>query len=190
MKSVRLLGILACLAAVTAAAQSVPTCINYQGRLIDGDGEPLATGDYVLKFSIYDEAEEGIMVWGEQIFDGQADDGHGAKVPVVHGHFNVILGPVDSQAEPRPIEDAFSGPDRWLQVRIGDDGGYLRDVNRPPSILVMAGLRRTTSDRAFGRKLLKRGGGCPVLTGTLLARGLRSRIVSTGGLRGLKKVFQ
>src|ERR1051325_1288466 len=82
------------------SAQFVPPMINYQGRVLNSNGVPLVTGDYDLKFSIYDAATNGTQIWGPQIFDGQAGAGHGAKVPVVQGWFNVLLGPMDTNGAP------------------------------------------------------------------------------------------
>ena len=77
-----------------ASAQSVPSLINNQGRLSDSNGVALPTTDYQLSFSIWDTNSGGNLVWGPQIFDGvQGTNGHGLKVPVVQGYFNVILGP-------------------------------------------------------------------------------------------------
>ena len=89
--------LLAALPALPVAAQSVPPLINYQGKLVNSNSIPLPTGDYELRFSIWDAATGGTQVWGPQIFNGQADPGLGLgpKVPVVQGWFNVTLGPVD-----------------------------------------------------------------------------------------------
>ena len=104
------------LLAAAAQAQSVPTLINYQGKLVDSNGDPLATGNYVLRFSIYDLEEDGTEVWGPQIFG----EGSGDEVPVVNGYFNVVLGPEDTQDPPRQIEDAFGTATRYLEVTVGE----------------------------------------------------------------------
>ena len=69
-----------------AIAQSVPPLVNYQGRLSNPDGSPLPTADYTLTFNLYDAATNGTLVWGPQVFDGTAAQGHGAKIPVVQGY--------------------------------------------------------------------------------------------------------
>jgi hypothetical protein len=91
--------------------------INYQGRLVNSNGVPLATGDYDLTFNIYDAATNGLQIWGPQVFDGQAGAGHGAKIPVVQGYFNSILGPTDTAG--RAIEAARNGATRYLEIRVG-----------------------------------------------------------------------
>jgi microcystin-dependent protein len=98
-------------------AQLVPPLINYQGQVLSADGSPLATGDYELTFRIFDTVEGGTLIWGPQVLDGTAGVGHGPKIPVVQGYFNVMLGPVDSAA--RPLTAAFLGPTRFLEIKVG-----------------------------------------------------------------------
>jgi len=94
------------------AAQSVPHLINYQGGLTDASGNPLETREYKLSFSIFDSPTGGTAVWGPQIF---------LNVPVVQGHFNVILGPTDSADPPRNMDSAFRPENTYLEITI-DDG--------------------------------------------------------------------
>jgi hypothetical protein len=79
------------LAAVTlmlglaAAAQSVPSLINYQGRLTGQTGASLTAGTYTLQFRIWDSptlAATNDLIWGQQ-----------QNVTVQsNGVFNVLLG--------------------------------------------------------------------------------------------------
>lgn len=102
-------------------AGSVPHLINYQGMLTDAQGEPLETKEYILSFSIFSEPTGGTAVWGPQVFDGIPGTGHGAKVPVVRGHFNVILGPQDTHTPTyRNITDAFVSENAYLEITVGD----------------------------------------------------------------------
>lgn len=97
------------LASAGSFAQSnIPQMINYQGMLTDAQGEPLATAEYSISFSIFPVAEGGNSLWGPQTFE---------NVPVVRGHFNVILGPKDeSDSE---IKDAFSTSETYLEIKVG-----------------------------------------------------------------------
>jgi len=104
-----------------APAQSVPALVNYQGRLANPDGSPLPTADYTLTFKVFDAATNGALVWGPQVFDGVAAQGHGARIPVVQGYFNVMLGPVDTGGS--ALSDAFNGTLRYVEVTVS---------NRPP----------------------------------------------------------
>ncbi len=105
----------------TATAQSVVPLMNYQGRLANADGTPFPNADYDLRVSLYDAATNGTLVWGPQVFDGGPGAGHGPRLPVVQGYFNVMLGPVDTQS--RSLLDAFGGSNRFIEVAVS---------NRPP----------------------------------------------------------
>jgi len=91
-----------------AQTSSVPSLINYQGRLTDSSGVGL-TGSKTLQFNIYDAASGGNKVWGPQIFNA---------VPLVDGYFNVILGPTDTSE--RSIADAFGAETRFLGITYDD----------------------------------------------------------------------
>ncbi|RYD81283.1 MAG: hypothetical protein EOP84_11255 [Verrucomicrobiaceae bacterium] len=108
------------LGAHCARAQvQVPQLMNYQSQLITGAGTGLPTADYSLTFRIYDAAQGGTLVWGPQVFNGTAGAGHGPKVPVVKGYFNVMLGPTDTEA--RPLGSAFAASaTRYVEIQIGN----------------------------------------------------------------------
>ena len=108
---------------VQAQTASIPQLINYQGKLSDGEGNPIATAEYDLSFSIFTEPTGGEAAWGPQIFDGAAAQGHGEKVPVVQGYFNVILGPQDESG--RNIGEAFRNKDTYLEITIVGDSPIL-----------------------------------------------------------------
>ena len=114
MKNLTVIALVGLAVSSVAWAQTVPSLINYQGRLTQPDGQPYGTANYGLEFNIYDgDAPGGSLVWGPLAFPA---------VPVVNGYFNVFLGPADQQPSPRPILDAFTGgSDRWLQVTVGED---------------------------------------------------------------------
>ena len=98
-------------------ASTVPQLIPYSGSLTGPNGHPLPTGDYTLTFRIYGHPTSTDVgpVWGPQVFDGETKRGHGDKVPVVKGFFNVILGPVDVHGN--PIAKAFRSSDRFSSDR-------------------------------------------------------------------------
>ena len=99
-----------------ARAQSVPPLVNYQGRLANPDGSALPTADYQLAFKIYDAATNGALVWGPQIFDGTVAQGHAARIPVVQGYFNCMLGPVDTNGI--SLANAFNASNRFVEITI------------------------------------------------------------------------
>ncbi len=93
-----------CLIPLSASASSVPELINYQGKLTDAQGQPLETGEYGLEFGIYTAASGGEVIWTEP---------H-TKVPVVRGHFNVILGGINTSG----LANRFAAPERYLEIKI------------------------------------------------------------------------
>ncbi len=86
-----------------AAQVSIP--ISVQGN-VQSNNAPL-NGNHVIKFSIYDAATDGNLLWTET---------HPA-VPFTNGIYSVTLGNSTS------LDGVFSGPEdgRWLEVQIGSD---------------------------------------------------------------------
>lgn len=105
-----------------AGAQTVPSLINYQGKLVNPSGLPINTGDYQLCMRIYDAATNGNLTWGPQVFNGQTGPGYGPLVSVVQGWFNVILGPVDTNGV--SIANAFAGTNRFMEIQIGTNAPF------------------------------------------------------------------
>lgn len=66
-------------------AQSVPSLINYQGRLTDAAGNPLPNGTYGIAFRIWNKKDAtmpgNLLIWGQEY-----------NVAVQNGVFNVVLG--------------------------------------------------------------------------------------------------
>ncbi len=105
-------------------AQTVPPLVNYQGRLSNPDGSPLTTADYALAFRVFDNTNGGNLIWGPQLFDGTNGlAGHGAKIPVVQGYFNVMLGPVDVLTN--SLLNAFNGTNRFVEITVGTNSPIL-----------------------------------------------------------------
>ena len=102
MRTMGIVGVLMLLACSLTYAESVPALVNYQGFLSDSNGVGL-NGTRNLEFNLYDAASGTNKVWGPQVF---------TNVPLINGHFNVILGPADQ--ERRDLSWAFTGKDRFL----------------------------------------------------------------------------
>ncbi len=79
------------------------TMISYQGRLTDADGVPLS-GDYQMRFALYDVPTEGTWCWEET-----------QTVTVSDGLFNVLLGSTNA------IDHSCLTGDVYLGIKIGDD---------------------------------------------------------------------
>jgi microcystin-dependent protein len=93
-----------------------PAFINYQGRLLDAAGQPLANDTYTLEFNIYDSANDGAKVWGPFLYDDGGAIGHGPKAVVANGRFNVILGTHDTAN--RPLTNAFTAENRFVEIKV------------------------------------------------------------------------
>jgi hypothetical protein len=96
---------LSCLCMLVSYAQSVPTLINYQGRLMDkSTGQPV-DGSREIRFLIYPGDTASTPLWGET-----------QNVTVTSGIYNVLLGSGNS-LDP----SVFSGPDRWMEVVVAGE---------------------------------------------------------------------
>ncbi len=82
---------------------STPEIINYQGRLLDAEGQPIPDGNYEISFTIFDQPTGGISKWSETQL----------TVTVTEGLFNAVMGSVV------PLADSvFSGQDRFLEISV------------------------------------------------------------------------
>jgi hypothetical protein len=93
--------------------QRVPEVINYQGKLTDAGGAPLAGqagGTFRLRFEIFPQATGGEAVWAEE-----------RDAVVIGGVFNVALGGAGGVAVGQVSNDlgaAFAQSQRFLQTTI------------------------------------------------------------------------
>ncbi|NIR63744.1 MAG: hypothetical protein GWO10_08215, partial [candidate division Zixibacteria bacterium] len=87
----------------------IPEIINYQGRLAESNGSPVADGSYQITFKIYDSQVSTTYLWSS----GEV------SVLVINGLFNIQLG--EAPMNPLP-ENLFSGSSRkYLGIQIGSD---------------------------------------------------------------------
>jgi hypothetical protein len=86
-----------------SAVADVPKLINYQGRLTDAGGDPVADSTLSIVFTIYDAPAGGTNLWSETQ----------SVTTDAAGLFYVLLG------SSTPIPDsAFKGTDRYLGTKI------------------------------------------------------------------------
>ena len=103
-----------------ACAQSVPSLINYQGRLTDTNGAPLAGGNYGIQFKLWDSPTNLTgLIWAQQ-----------QDVSVqASGVFNVILGAPGGGAVTNPVPAvndlafAFTASNRFLGLKVVSRNG-------------------------------------------------------------------
>jgi len=90
--------------AVVPTFAEIPQVINYQGKVTDTGGDPVADGAYAITFSIFDVDTGGTALWSEV---------HGS-VQVTGGIFSVLLG------ESTALGLEFD-VDYWLEIQIESD---------------------------------------------------------------------
>ncbi|MBN1425676.1 hypothetical protein JXA88_14060 [Candidatus Fermentibacteria bacterium] len=100
-----LLGMLCCLLVFSASAE-IPHLINYQGKVSDSGGTPVADGSYSMTFSIYDVASGGTSAWSSGA----------VNVTVSGGVFSVLLG-----ESPQPALSLDFSADYWVETSIEGD---------------------------------------------------------------------
>lgn len=99
--------LLTMLAATAGTASAVPRQINYQGKVTDANGQPVADGAYNMRFKIYSAANGGSLLWEEPQAANPAK-----QVQVTDGLFNTVLG-----SEVLLPSDGFSGSS-YLQIEV------------------------------------------------------------------------
>jgi hypothetical protein len=89
-----ILAFLVCFAfsAPAHAVTTIPYKMNFQGRLTDASGNPMAAGTYNMKFRIYDASSAGTLKWSEQ----RANSASTGVTVTTGGLFSVQLGDVSS----------------------------------------------------------------------------------------------
>lgn len=89
---------------ISTLLAQIPALINYQGQVNDTNGDPLS-GEYRIEFRIYDQSENGVMLWNEQ-----------HEINVSNGIFSVLLGSL-THFEP----EFFDATELYLTLKVGDD---------------------------------------------------------------------
>src|SRR6266545_3821897 len=111
-------GLLLAMALPRAHSAGPPEAMTFQGFLVDGNGNPLATNNpanYPVILRIFGAATGGSSLWSEQQI-----------VTVDKGNFSVILseGTLVS-GEPKPLLStvlAANGADRYVQITVTVNG--------------------------------------------------------------------
>ena len=103
--TVTILILLMCSAAVFVQAE-IPQMISYQGKVTDSSGMPVADGNYIMRFQIYDAITGGSPLW----------DSAPRMVSVSDGIFDIVLGQSPQDSIDLPFDQ-----DYWLEITIGGD---------------------------------------------------------------------
>ena len=108
--------------------------ISFQAKLVNSDGTNVADGTYDFKFSIYDAASGGTLLWEES-----------HSVSVTAGVVSLDLG--SSTSLPT---DLFNNDDLYLQIEMDTDGntsnGYEEDFGRMPLTAVPYAFHAKVAD--------------------------------------------
>ncbi len=103
---------------VGSQTSTVPTFIDYQGKVLDAAGNPLAPAtptNYEIQFRIYDAAAAGNLIWAEK-----------QLATVLKGQFSVRLGEGQAilgagavrEGSQAALADAFNGKERHLGLTV------------------------------------------------------------------------
>jgi hypothetical protein len=88
---------------VVAQVSPAPALINFQGRLTNPAGSPVADGFYTVTVSLWDAATNGSQKWSQTL----------TNVPVKGGVFSALLT--------TDTAGLFNGANLWLQVAVAGD---------------------------------------------------------------------
>ncbi len=100
------------LAAGLAAAQSAPSKIGYQGRLLNADGTP-KTGSQTIAFRLFDSLTGGTQLWTES-----------QTIGLTNGYYETFLGDVSAGGTAFG-STVFDGSVRYLELQVTGDSGAL-----------------------------------------------------------------
>ena len=100
-----------------------PSTVDYQGSVLDGNGNPLAPttpANYEMQFRLYDAQTGGTLVWAEKqlvtVKDGKFSVRLGEGSPILAALGGLNEGTVDHDAVGLP--GAFGGKERFLGVTV------------------------------------------------------------------------
>ncbi|MBM3204615.1 hypothetical protein FJZ48_01380, partial [Candidatus Uhrbacteria bacterium] len=109
------------LAPETRAASGVNRQINYQAKLLDASGLPVADGNYSIKFSLYDSLSGGTRLWTAT---GTVGTPTALTVAVQNGLFSRLLGDTTGGAgSQNPLDSTidWNSDSLYLGVTVGSD---------------------------------------------------------------------
>ncbi len=126
---------IAVLALAPLATAAVPQMINYQGRLTDSTGKPVADGPYLLKFKMYGTAAGDDSLWSSGF----------QTVQVSSGLFDYRLG----LSVPLPDDLFATDTNRYLGITVGVDPEVTARTKLVSVAYAYHALRTDTADYAF-----------------------------------------
>jgi len=119
----------------------IPHLINYQGKLTDSSGNPVADGTHSIIFRLYDAENGGNLLWQET-----------QNLLISKGIFSCLLGGVTE------LNLAFDKP-YWLAIKVGSDSEM---VPRQQLASVGYAMRAKEADSLPQNVILISKDSCPV----------------------------
>lgn len=120
MRLINYLGAVAAIASMASSVSAIPAIINYQGKLTNNAGVPVADGSYQMRFYLYDSLNGNTLLWQEP-----AQGNPSMNVQVTGGVFTVALG--NTVALP---QSAFEG-NTYLLTQVNG-------VNQSPRVRIVS----------------------------------------------------
>ncbi len=103
LRSIVIMGMMMMCASLVLASDT----LFFQGVLRDGDGIPLPSGSYNMRFRVYNIASGGSSLWEETHIAAYA-------VTVTQGYYSVVLG----DTNPFSVDFFSSYPDLWIETEV------------------------------------------------------------------------
>ena len=149
------------------ALWAAPMLMNYSGKLVDNESQPVTNGSLPMKFRIYDGETGGAMKWGES-----------QTVNVQTGFYSVLLGsgtPLDGSGSLDAT--VFTGDMRYLEVEV--NGTVLVPRQRIASVAyaLQTAVAGTVQDGAITSAKIANG----TITGANIANGTIAAAKIIGG---------
>jgi hypothetical protein len=90
----------------SAARAQLPTILSYTGTIMDGNGAPVADGNFAVAFTFFDSVEGGNALWSGTY-----------TVATFRGVFTALIGTSSEPLDPM----LFSRPQVWLAIQVEGD---------------------------------------------------------------------
>ena len=173
MKCAAMLSLLLLTGSIATQSQSspAPPLMNFQGRLANANGIPVADGTYTVTFRLYDALSGGTLKWSQQF----------NAIAVHNGAFAVPLGTSNTAMQgalppSAALNEAIFGGNRWLEIQVGTDAAL--SPRQQMVSTAFAFVASTVADGSITASKIAPG----VIDNTRLASDLLSLTKVSGGL--------
>jgi hypothetical protein len=119
-------GVLGLMAGLWGQAQSVPPLINYQGKLMNAQNQPLADGTYGIEFRLWDTATNGLV-------NGATS---GTDFTTVSGRLTLTAAQTQATISVPIIGDTNPEPDETLLLNLSNATSAVLDSNQVVGVIL------------------------------------------------------